>query len=245
MSKLNISDVSQLNDQATTVASAALSESVVAASLCTKLGFAAAMFEGRPFAKFQAKANRPLFGRAKTAADGLPDHFLLAVTETRDHALEFKTKRGKLVAGKELKVWDRAGLVPRPAQSRAIPPSYGDVQGVTLQIALDPAQMPQRQRNLVARTGQSRRALTLVFGKDPTSQSMVDLLIADGEAEGPAPVTTAAGAAGMGAFQGSAVSASGGEGARVEQLQKLASLHASGALTDAEFATEKAKVLGR
>jgi hypothetical protein len=29
----------------------------------------------------------------------------------------------------------------------------------------------------------------------------------------------------------------------VEQFQQLADLHASGALTDAEFATEKAKIL--
>jgi hypothetical protein len=31
---------------------------------------------------------------------------------------------------------------------------------------------------------------------------------------------------------------------RIAQLQQLASLHSSGALTDEEFATEKAKILG-
>ena len=41
-----------------------------------------------------------------------------------------------------------------------------------------------------------------------------------------------------------AAPAGGGTADSLDQLEKLADLHARGALTDAEFAAEKAKILG-
>jgi hypothetical protein len=45
-------------------------------------------------------------------------------------------------------------------------------------------------------------------------------------------------------IDGQALGAPGGETNTIGQLERLAALHAQGALTDAEFATEKAKILG-
>jgi hypothetical protein len=61
------------------------------------------------------------------------------------------------------------------------------------------------------------------------------------QAAGPAPAAEPV--AEPAAAPAAPASVSGGASDRIAQLQQLASLHTSGALTDEEFATEKARVL--
>jgi putative oligomerization/nucleic acid binding protein len=85
-------------------------------------------------------------------------------------------------------------------------------------------------------SGEHGVPVSLLFGRDAASQSVVDLLVADGQAQGArAPMVFG---------PGMQFGAQSGPGAQVAQLQQLADLHARGVLTDDEFQKQKAAILG-
>jgi hypothetical protein len=55
-----------------------------------------------------AKTAVKLWGRKK--ADGLPPHFILAITEDRLHAFKYKARRDVIEVQEEVAVWDRSAI---------------------------------------------------------------------------------------------------------------------------------------
>jgi len=252
-----------MNEQAAAVAASVLSESVVAATRCEQItqemtmeaaGLGAGM-------RGMAKVNRKIgFGMAKgmgmgkmvdMAGDmrtgGLPSSFVLAVTDSQVHALEDKQKGGNLVAGKVLKSWDREGLMARAGAAVGV--SATDRQVLTLFLPMEGG----KNRYMAAAAAQMAQAGApgmphrFLIATDPPSQAVVDA-IASREALGDFAASQLQSNPALAArFPGGAAAmasqAAGGESS-VDRLAKLAELRASGALTDAEFEVEKAKIIG-
>jgi len=80
----------------------------------------------------------------------------------------------------------------------------------------------------------------LLFGIDPVSQQVVDLLVADGRASGGEALESPV--SGAGGFS-PPNTGSGRDRDRLDNLVRLGDLHASGVLTDAEFDAQKAAIL--
>src|SRR4249919_2114213 len=108
----------QVNEQAVSVATEAVNDSVVAACHMEQVTqdqqLKAAGIGGatRGMAKFGTKLGEGMMpgvgGMAKgLRGAGLPENFILAVTSNQIHAMEEKDKKGNLKAGKVLKSWNR------------------------------------------------------------------------------------------------------------------------------------------
>jgi Short C-terminal domain len=225
---------SQFNDDARVAAESTLQQQVLAASQCRRFGATdrmAAQIGGVQGASLRlgSMMNRT----SRTFNQGLPEHFLVAVTATGVHALEFGEKRGALTVGSEYVRWDRATLAP--TLSPALPGTPPDGQVV---IVRPPPDLRHASRIVRKTSGEHGVPVSLLFGRDAASQSVVDLLVADGQAQGArAPIVFGPGTQ----FGAQAPS---GPGAQVAQLQQLADLHARGVLTDDEFQKQKAAILG-
>ena len=244
-----MSDDTQLNDQAKAAASAALGAPVVAASMCTRFGSsdrAAAVFGAHSLQGASLRLTNVFNRTARSFNQGLPEHFLVAVTETQVHALEAKEKHGELTAGGEYVVWDRAGLGPvlAPQQMFGTP---ADGQVVVVHPPPDMRSMSRANKKVAMAVGRGV-PVQLLFGKDATSQSVVDVLVADGHAQGarqPIVWNSNSGVPfpGLPGAAPPAAPAAPAADTTVDQLEKLADLHSKGVLDDAEFAAQKARIL--
>jgi hypothetical protein len=88
----------------------------------------------------------------------------------------------------------------------------------------------------MAKAGVSARPVRFLVAKDAASQEVIDLLSVNAPAPG-----------GNVFIGGQSVASMMGQGAApdpTEQLTKLADLHEKGVLSDEEFASQKAKLLG-
>jgi len=227
-----MSDDTQLNDQAKAAASAALGAPVVAASMCTRFGSsdrAAAVFGAHSLQGASLRLTNVFNRTARSFNQGLPEHFLVAVTE-----------------GGEYVVWDRAGLGPvlAPQQMFGTP---ADGQVVVVHPPPDMRSMSRANKKVAMAVGRGV-PVQLLFGKDATSQSVVDVLVADGHAQGarqPIVWNSNSGVPfpGLPGAAPPAAPAAPAADTTVDQLEKLADLHSKGVLDDAEFAAQKARIL--
>jgi hypothetical protein len=240
----------QVNEQAAQVASSVLNDSVVAAARCEQVTqdqqMKAAGIGGatRGMAKFSTKLGRGVMpgvgGMAKgLEGGGLPGSFILAVTGTQVHALEEKEKKGQLVAGDVLKSWDREGF-RASLGSDAINATSGvpeDRQVLTLYLPLDGSKNKYlaASAQMQAAAGSAGQPTRFMIAKDEASEGVVKELVGNS----PAMPNIQIGGVPL---QMPGQAASGGDS--TAQLEKLAQLHASGALTDEEFAAQKAKIIG-
>jgi hypothetical protein len=240
----------QVNQQVATVAASVLNDSVVAATRCHQVttdNFAKGAGVGattRGMARFGKKMGETMMpsvgGMAKgMETGGLPKSFLLAVTKTQVAALEEKEKKGELVAGKVLKSWDREGFraslgVPALAAAAAVPE---DMQLITLYLPLDDSKNRylKAAANIQAAAGSTGQPTNFMIAKDESGQAIAEELV------GNTPAMPNIQLGGMG-VQMPGQAAGGGDS--TAQLEKLAQLHESGALTDAEFEAQKAKIIG-
>jgi hypothetical protein len=246
----------QVNQEATGVATEVLSDSVVAAchfeQVTQDQQMKAAGIGGanRGMAKFGMKLGETMMpsvgnmGKGLRGA-GLPESFILAVTSNQIHAIEEKDKKGKLVAGKSLKSWSRDEVSASMGSAQVMAAVSGtpeDRQVITLYLPLDGsknkylAAAAQMQANAGA-TGQPTR---FQIAKDEASEAVAKELVGDSPAMpnvqiGGVPIQQ------MGQMPGQPAA---GGGDSTAQLEKLAQLHASGALTDEEFAAQKSKIIG-
>ncbi len=240
----------QINEQAAMACERLLNEPVTAAcrleQVTTDMAAGAAGVGGvtRGMMKFNRKLGRGLMPSVGKMAEGLeggglPDSFLLAVTSTQVAAIECKEKAGSLVAGKVLRSFPRQGLTAKLSDPRMNAPSGvpGSRRVLILYLPLDGSRskyLAAAERNLEA-MGSAGMPTKFMIAEDAASDALVKELTGGTQPTAPTLTFAPSGIQGFGA--GPAVD-------NTAALERLAALHRSGALTDAEFAAEKAKIIG-
>jgi hypothetical protein len=243
----------QVNQEATGVATEVLNDSVVAACHMEQVTqdqqLKAAGIGGatRGMAKFGTKLGEGMMPGVGNMAKGLrgaglPENFILAVTSSQVHAIEEKDKKGKLVKGKVLKSWNRDEVRANMNAGQVMGAVSGtpeDRQVITLYLPLDASKSKYlaAAAQMQAQAGATGQPTRFQIAKDEASEAVAKELVGD------APAMPNVQIGGVPIQQmGMAGQASGGDS--TAQLEKLAQLHASGALTDEEFAAQKAKIIG-
>ena len=248
--------VEQVNQEAAGVATEVLNDSVVAAchfeQVTQDQQMKAAGIGGatRGMAKFGTKLGEGMMPGVGNMAKGLrgaglPENFILAVTSNQIHALEEKDKKGRLVKGKVLKSWDRDQVSASLGSAQVMAAVSGtpeDRQVITLYLPLDGAKSKYlaAAAQMQAQAGASGQPTRFQIAKDEASDGVAKELIGDAPAMpnvqiGGVPIQQ------MGQMPGQPA---GGGGDATAQLERLAQLHATGALTDEEFSAQKAKIIG-
>src|SRR3954447_25836028 len=247
----------QINEQALSVASSATNDAVIAAAHCEQVTQgqqmkAAGVGGGsRMAAKFGTKlggAVMPGVGNMSKGLKGagLPENFILAATSSQVVALEEKEKRGELKPGKVLKSWDRQEVRASMGNDivGAVSGTPDDRQILTLYLPLDGSKSKYlaAAANMQAAAGATGQPTQFQIATDEVSNALAKELIGDQ----PAVPNVQIGNMNLGqmaaGMQMPAQAAPAGDS--TAQLEKLAQLHASGALTDEEFAAQKAKIIG-
>jgi hypothetical protein len=238
----------QVNAEAAQIASEVLNDSVVAAAHCEQVtqdqqlenfGVGGGTRAAAKIGKGLGGALMPSVGKMSKGLEGggLPKNFILAVTKTQVAAIEEKEKKGKLVAGKVLRTFDREGFRASAGNDAmtAVSGTPEDRQLITLYLPLDGSKSKYlaASARIQAQAGATGQPTRFQLAKDEASQGIIDELVGDSPAMpnvqiGNMPIQQVA---------------AGGADATA-QLEKLAQLHASGALTDEEFAAQKAKIIG-
>jgi hypothetical protein len=240
----------QVNQQAATIASSALNDSVIAATRCHQVttddfakgaGVGTATRGMARFGKKMGEAMMPSVGKMAKGMEtgGLPKSFILAVTKSQVAALEEKDKKGELVAGDVVKSWPREGFrasLGHPVMGAATATDE-DHQIITLYLPLDASKSRYlaAAANIQAAAGNTGQPTNFRISNDETGQAVAEELVGNT----PAMPNIQIGGVGVGGMSGQAA---GGDS--TAQLEKLAQLHQSGALTDAEFEAQKAKIIG-
>jgi hypothetical protein len=167
------------------------------------------------------------------------------VTANQVVALEEKEKKGELKSGKVLKSWDRQEIRASVGNQviGAVSGTPEDRQVITLYLPLDGSKSKYlaAAAQMQANAGVTGQPTNFQIAKDEASNALAKELVGDE----PAVPNVQIGNMNMG--QMAAMQMGGqaaGSGDSTAQLEKLAQLHASGALTDAEFEAQKAKIIG-
>jgi hypothetical protein len=170
---------------------------------------------------------------------GLPKTFILALTSDKVHAIEEKEKKGTLEPGKVLKSWDRATFRASMGGGavEAVSGTPDDRQVLTLYIPMTDSNNKYLKAgaDIAAKAGSAGQPVRFQIARDEASETLAQELIGDA----PAMPNIQIGGVPM---QMPGQAAPGGDS--TAQLEKLAQLHASGALTDEEFAAQKSKIIG-
>jgi hypothetical protein len=246
--------VEQVNQEAVGIATEVLKDSVVGACHFEQVTQgqqlkAAGIGAGtRGMAKFGRKVGEVTMpGVGKMAkglqGSGLPENFILAITSSEIHAIEEKDKKDKLVKGKVLKSWNRdevSASMNAAQMMGAVSGTPEDRQVITLYLPLDGSKSKYlaAAAQMQAQAGAAGQPTRFQIAKDEVSDAVAKELIGDSPAMpniqiGGVPIQQ------MGQMPGQPA---GGDS--TAQLEKLAQLHASGALTDEEFAAQKANIIG-
>jgi len=167
----------QLNEQAADVASSVLSEPVKAAAMATlssggeltKTGAARNGFM-RGLNRVGARMQQRVGNMDRKFSHNLPRHFLLAVTETKVHALEQKEEGGRLVPGEKIDAWDRTDVIAKP--------------NVMTALAMVKDAVPEDRQALIlflpfqlrGKPG-GKAPMHVVVGTDPASQGLTEALV--------------------------------------------------------------------
>jgi hypothetical protein len=251
----------QVNQEALGVATSVLNDSVVAAAHCEQVtqdqqlkafGVGGATRGMAKVGRGMGRAMMPSVGNMAKGLEsgGLPKTFILAVTGNQVHALEEKEKRGKLVAGKVLKSWNREGFRASVGTEaiQAVSGAPEDRRVLTLYLPLDDSKNKylQASAEMMAAAGSAGMPTRFMIAKDEASDGIVKELVGDSPAMpniqvGGVPVQMPPQ---MAPGQMPPQMAPAPATDSTAQLERLAQLHASGALTDEEFAAQKAKIIG-
>ena len=184
----------QVNQQAMSVASSALNDSVVAAAHMEQVTqdqqLKAAGIGGgsRVAAKFGTKlggAVMPSVGNMSKGlkGGGLPESFILAVTSSQIVAIEEKEKKGELKPGKVLKSWDRQEIRASMGNdvAAAVSGTPEDRQVITLYLPLDGSKSKYlaAAANMQAAAGVTGQPTRFQIAKDEASNALAKELIGD------------------------------------------------------------------
>jgi hypothetical protein len=240
-----MASATELNQQAAQAAESELSTPVKAAAILKRVGmddFAKAAGVGagtRGLMKGMNKlSDKMMPGMQNMTSDleggGLPEDILLAVTDSEVQALEYKEKGGKLKAGKVVKSFPREGLSTQlqPKNLNALQGVEPDKHLLTINIPLTGAKSKYLKAGaeMAASAGSPGQPIRFQLEDDDASNALIKELNPQG---GPAMV-----------ISGGNVAMGGQPQDSTAQLEKLAALKESGALTDAEFEAQKAKIIG-
>jgi hypothetical protein len=248
-------DELRMNEQAATMAAEALSIPVEAATRCEQLtvdmaaGAAGVSAMNRGMMRGMTKMTK--FTSVGKMGDGirsagLPDLFILAVSANHVHAVEAKEHRGTLVAGKELRSWDREGFQARVSAGMANMSSGvpEDRQVIILTLPIEGGNnryLKAAAQNLAAIGGKPYKFAIPI---DAASQGLIDAICKAGAGPtvmiGGTHLQDLLAQAGMPA--GAPVAAAAPD--PTERLTQLAKLRDGGVLTEEEFSSQKAKILG-
>jgi hypothetical protein len=243
--------IEQVNEQAYGVATSVLNDSVVAAARLEQVtqdqqleafGVGGAT---RGFAKFGKKLGGAMMPSVGNMSKGLetgflPKTFILAVTSNQVHAIEEKEKGGQLVPGDVIKSWDRDTFRAALGNDAigAVSGAPEDRQVLTLYIPLTDSKNKylQASSNIAAAAGSPGQPIRFMIARDEASDKLAKEVVGGNPAMpniqlGNMPVQMPAQATPPATDS-------------TAQLERLAQLHASGALTDEEFAAQKAKIIG-
>jgi len=249
-------DELRMNQQAASVATSVLGESVEAATRCEQvtqdMQLEAAGVGGinRGFVKGARGLSRVMMprtmgGMKQMETGGLPKSFVLAVTADKVHALEDKQDGGQLVAGKVLQSWDRATFTAKRGDAPGMNRMSGvpeDRQMLIIYLPLEggKSKYMQAAAEMTAAAGGPGMPHRIAVAKDDASEKVLDAVTAN------APAAGANIMIGGQRVDEMMAQAQGAQAAAdpTEQLARLADLHDRGALTDEEFAAQKAKILG-
>jgi hypothetical protein len=245
----------QINEQAMSLASSVLNDSVIAAAHMEQvtqdqqLKAAGVGGGSRMAAKFGTKlggAMMPSVGNMAKGLQGggLPESFILAVTSSEITAIEEKEKKGELKAGKVLKSWPREEIRASMGGQvvEAVSGTPGDRQEITLYLPLDESKSKYlaAAAKMQAAAGATGQPTRFQIAKDEASNALAKELVGDQ----PAMPNIQVGGVPLQQMPGMQMPGQTAGGDSTAQLEKLAQLHASGALTDAEFEAQKAKIIG-
>jgi hypothetical protein len=249
-------DELRMNQQAISVATTVLGESVEAATRCEQvtqdMQLEAAGVGGinRGFVKgarglSKVMMPRTMGGMKQMETGGLPKSFILAVTVDKVHALEDKQDGGQLVAGKALQSWDRATFTARRGDAPGMNRMSGvpdDRQMLIIYLPLEggKSKYMQAAAEMTAAAGGPGMPHRMAVARDDASEKVLDAVTANAPAPG---ANVMIGGQRLDEMMAQAAGAQAAADP-TEQLTRLADLHERGALTDDEFATQKAKILG-
>ncbi len=259
--KLLTEEELRMNEQAVDVASAAVGEPVEAAARCEQasqdmmLEAAGVGAVNRGFVKGAKAMSRVMMprtmgGMKQMETGGLPSSFVLAATATKVYAIEDKQDHGKLVPGKILQTWDRDGFRAKRNEVQGLNVTSGlpdDRQLLIIYLSLEGTksrymQAAQRQMDAYGSPGMPTK---FALAKDDASEKLLAAVTANAPAPG---ANIMIGGQSLADMQAAAAQAAAGAQAAgadpTEKLSRLADLHDRGVLTDEEFASQKAKILG-
>jgi hypothetical protein len=243
----------RMNEQAASVASSVLHESVDAACRCEQvtqgmqLEAAGVSTVSRGFVKgFRGLSRvmmpRTMGGLNQMETGGLPSSFVLAVTADKVYAIQDKRDGGRLVGGKVLMSWERESFTAKLNTMAGLNVTSGvpeDRQILIIYLPLEGGksrymQAAARQAAAYGSPGMPHR---VALAKDEASQKVIDAVTANAPAPGANVFIGGENLADMMAQRTA-------QPDPADQLTKLADLHDRGVLTDEEFAAQKARLLG-
>jgi hypothetical protein len=249
-------DELRMNQQAVSVGTTVLGETVEAATRCEQvtqdmqLEAAGVGAVNRGFVKgarglSKVMMPRTMGGMKQMETGGLPKSFVLAVTADKVHAIEDKQDGGQLVAGKVLQSWDRATFTAKRGDAPGMNRISGvpeDRQMLVIYLPLEGSKSKYMQAaaEMTAAAGGPGMPHRMAVAKDDASEKVLDAITANAPAAGSNIII------GGQRLDEMMSQAAGAQTAAdpTEQLARLADLHERGALTDEEFAGQKAKILG-
>lgn len=254
----------RMNQQALSVASSVLGETVEAATRCEQatqdmqmqaVGVGAVNRGFIKGAKGLSKVMMPrtMGGMKQMETGGLPNSFVLAVTAEKVHALEDKQDGGQLVAGKVLQSWDRATFTANRTGAPGMNRMSGvpeDRQMLIIYLPLEGSKSKYMNAaaEITAAAGGPGMPHKMALATDDASNKLIEAVTANAPAAGANIVVNGQKLDEMmaqaQAAQAQAMQAQAATADPTEQLAKLADLRDRGALTDEEFAAQKAKILG-
>jgi Short C-terminal domain len=242
----------RMNEQAADAAAKAVGEPVEAAARCEqvtkdmRLEGAGVSGINRAIIKVMQAPARIFMpstssGLKKMQTGGLPKSFVLAASKEKVYALEDRHDGGSLVVGKVLKTWDREGFNAKMMQSRGANVSGAvpdDRQILVIYLPIDSKNryMKAADRQMQA-YGSAGMPHQVALAKDEASQKLIDAVAS----KGPAGANVVIGGQSLQDMMSQAAA----QADPAQQLGQLADLHQRGALSDDEFAAQKAKVLGQ
>jgi putative oligomerization/nucleic acid binding protein len=254
----------RVNQQAASVAATVLGQPVQAATRCEQVSTDMAA-EAAGVGSLSRGMMRGMMAMNKASSvgrmgdslrsAGLPNSFILAVTETQVHAIEDKQKGGELVPGDVLRSWDRAGFLAKrgPDILNTATGVPEDRQVLILHLPIEGGNNRYLQAAARNTAGVGGKPYKFMVAKDAPSQAVVDALVTANAAPnvmfGGNVMVGGMNMQEMMAQANNAMAAAGAAQAPaapadpIERLTKLADLHSKGILTDEEFATQKASIL--
>ncbi len=257
MKRLSDADL-RMNEQAASIAASVLGQPVEAATRCEQVSTKATQM-------FPSSGGE-VWSKQVPNGTGLPKSFVLAVTSTHIHALDFKERRGELEAGRVIKSWDHAGFRAHTGGNAMVALGHvpDDRQALMLFLPIDGdgsrIEQAIAQQRIAAGERAPSRPFTFFIGTDSASARVVAALGAqplDGPGAGPGinisenaniricpgANITVGGQRLQDLIPQQTPAAPAPAPPAAQRLQELETLRATGAISDDEYANKRRQII--